>query len=69
MTYSTRDGVAKKDMVDTISHASSTSTTAPYGLQRFLPRQHLLFWPSEREPGEQAPGTTRSASLMDRDGL
>jgi hypothetical protein len=34
MTYSTRDGVEKKDMVDTFE-CQFNSPTAPYGLQRF----------------------------------
>lgn len=34
MTYSTRDGVEKKDMVDTFE-CQFNSATAPYGLQRF----------------------------------
>lgn len=34
MTYSTRDGVEKKDMVDTFE-CQFDNTTAPYGLKRF----------------------------------
>ena len=34
MTYSTRDGVEKKDMVDTFE-CQFDSATAPYGLKRF----------------------------------
>ena len=66
MTYSTRDGVEKKDMVDTIS-CEFTKTTAPFGLQRFC-LATTCYSGSEKNP-ENKRRFEEVRTLMEREGL
>jgi hypothetical protein len=66
MTYSTRDGVEKKDMVDTIS-CEFTKTTAPFGLQRFC-LVSTCYSAGERNPDNRRR-FEEVRTLLEREGL
>ena len=66
MTYSTRDGVEKKNMVDTIS-CEFTKTTAPFGLQRFC-LTSTCYSGGEKNP-ENKRRFEEVRTLMEREGL
>ncbi|MGI0522947.1 hypothetical protein [Rhizobium giardinii] len=66
LTYSTRDGVEKKDMVDMIS-CEFANTTAPFGLQRFC-LASTCYSAGERNP-ENKRRFEEVRILLEREGL
>ncbi|MCV9967103.1 hypothetical protein OIU34_35310 [Pararhizobium sp. BT-229] len=66
LTYSTRDGVEKKDMVDTIS-CEFAQTRAPFGLQRFC-LASTCYSTAEKNP-ENKRRFEEVNTLMEREGL
>jgi hypothetical protein len=66
MTYSTRDGVEKKDMVDTIS-CEFTQMTAPYGLKRFCLAATCYMADDKNEENKRRFEEVRT--LMEREDL
>ena len=66
LTYSTRDGVEKKDMVDMVS-CEFANTTAPFGLQRFC-LASTCYSTGERNP-ENKRRFEEVRILLEREGL
>jgi hypothetical protein len=66
LTYSTRDGVETKDMVDTIE-CEFQNTTAPFALQRFCVSS-TCYGPDERNEANKRRFQEVRA-LLQRDGL
>lgn len=66
MTYSTRDGVEKKDMVDTIE-CEFGATTAPFKLKRFCVSS-TCYSAEEKNP-ENKSRFEEVRTLLEREGL
>lgn len=66
MTYSTRDGVETKDMVDTIS-CEFSKTAPPFGVQRFC-LTNTCYSAGERNP-ENRRRFEEVQTLLEREGL